>query len=71
MIGLVLMAALLAWKGAMYPETAQLRQFLGMQATVTADLWWTGAGCAIALALMIYISVRLRKRRAVHSRDQP
>jgi uncharacterized membrane protein SirB2 len=63
----VLIVALLAWKGSVYSEAAQVRQFLGMQETTAASIWWTGAGCAVACLLAIVAFTLLRRKRARES----
>ena len=62
-IWIILVAALLAWKGSVYTEAVQVRRLLGMQAPVSAYFWWIGAACIIALVIVWSISLLSQKSR--------
>ncbi len=64
MFWLALVAVLLAWKGSVYPEAAQIRRFLGMQAPAAAQFWWLGTGCIILLVSVRSAYVLLRRTRS-------
>lgn len=63
MIWLVLVAALLAWKGSLYSEAVVIRRLLGMPEPAATHFWWIGAGCIVALVIVWSVHTRLRRRR--------
>jgi hypothetical protein len=63
MIWLVVVAALLVWKGSVYSEMVQMRQFLGMSEPLPVELRWLGTGCVILLGIVWAAYVLFRKVR--------
>jgi hypothetical protein len=66
---LCILAALLAWKGSNYSEAVLIRRYLGMTDPSASFLWWFGAGCIAALAIVWSGCVLVKKARA-RARDR-
>jgi hypothetical protein len=61
-VSLLLLAALLIWKGRVYEEAAGARQFMDMPGPLRALYWWIVAGCSTGLVVIGSAIAWLRKR---------
>lgn len=60
-IWLSILAAMFTWKGAIYSETLNVRQYLGMSETHASPVWWLGAGC-VAASVIAWLGCVLLQR---------
>lgn len=61
---LSILTAMFTWKGAVYSETLNVRQYLGMLETQASPVWWLGAGCVAASVVAWLGCVLLQRWRA-------